>query len=257
MRPTHAAACTPTSLRSIFKNKRELAVWIMKQFKRVAAQDHETFDKVLPLVDWLTANFNTSDRNDMRMSMASYVSVDVNKGKPSLLAPPILRPSGFPTTKRKKSSVEAASQSSASAKSCSLCKEKGHSKPKCPTAAKIGQRLTEKNWEDYVQLPMGIPVDEKRILQIPKDLVGLQLSKRIPEMEMDEGICFVARGYRPGLSPSELAPFLVPERVVSGWCNKGKSQTRYVFVKSIFSASSQSSMSSSSSSSSSSVVHLD
>jgi len=59
-----------------------------------------------------------------------------------------------PSELRKKSSVEAASQSSASAKSCSLCKEKGHSKPKCPTAAKIGQRLTEKNWEDYVQLPV-------------------------------------------------------------------------------------------------------
>jgi len=99
--------------------------------KRVSAQGAESYEKVLPLIDWLTANFNSSgSQDDMRLSMASYLSLDLEDEKSAsvLSAPPIKRPAGLPTTKRKKSAVEA-SQSSRSVKSCGLCKNKAIRNP--------------------------------------------------------------------------------------------------------------------------------
>jgi hypothetical protein len=228
--------------------------------KRVSAQGAESYEKVLPLIDWLTANFNNSGSHDgMRLSMASYLSLDLEDEKAAsvLSAPSIKPPAGVPTTKRKKTAVEA-SQSSRSVKSCGLCKNKGHTKPRCPLAAQIGRPLTDTTWRDYRQLPAMQTSSAPFVSMndIPKDLVVLQLTQRVLDVESELGAVFLVKGYRAGLSPSDLAPFLVPLSVLEKWCNGGKSQSRYVFLKSSTPSSSSSLSSSSSSYSSSSFSSL-
>jgi len=64
---------------------------------------------------------------------------------------------------------------------------------------------------------------------IPKDLVVLQLTQRALGVESELGAVFLVKGYRAGLSPSDLASFLVPLSVLEKWCNGGKPQSRCLF----------------------------
>ncbi len=206
-----------------------------KQLASTASRSNETYQKLLPVVNYMIANIQNVGEEELKGAAASYLDLTVADGKNNINNPQGILPStrkrgeGGTCMKRKISGVEAVVTAKRHISTCDLCKGIGHNKANCAAAKQIGKRLVKSTWGLIETVSV---LDETKSTAdvdpcVAKDAIGIQVVGKVFVLN---SVVYKANIILRGLAMKDCQPMYFDHNTVALWAREGQSNSHYVFL---------------------------